>query len=225
MPSVSNLVQLQITPEQAKEICAQVGWCDIDEAWAYASATTITVPTDATTRFQKGDKIRLTQPTAGVKYFYIIAVAATTLTINPNTSYSIANEAISSISYSRADEPFGFPAYFSYVPASYGGFTGAVTTTAAFYKIRGQICYLYLSFTGTGDTSGNCQVTGPIAHANTAEGVRFLGCVQDSTWQADPGMGAFRVNATTADIYKTITAAAWSNSVAKSFKGFVEYPI
>ena len=42
------------------------GWTSVADSWTYASATTITVPTDATTKYQAGDKIKLTQTT--VKY-------------------------------------------------------------------------------------------------------------------------------------------------------------
>lgn len=87
------------------------GWVGISASWTYASASspeyTITVPSDATTTYQAGDKIKLTQ--GSVKYFIITKVAATVLTVYGGTDYTLANSAISAISVSRVKCPFGFP--------------------------------------------------------------------------------------------------------------------
>lgn len=97
------------------------GWYDADENWTYASTTTITVPSDATTKYSIGDKIRLKQG-GGYKYFYIVGVAATTLTVTGGSNYSVADAAITDNDYSKASTPMGFPQWFSYSPswASYG---------------------------------------------------------------------------------------------------------
>jgi hypothetical protein len=90
------------------------GWLEAKETWTYASATTITVPAGALNKYNKGDKIKLTQTT--VKYFYIVDVADTTLTITGGTSYTLANAAITNNFYSKASTPLGFPPSFSYTP-------------------------------------------------------------------------------------------------------------
>lgn len=89
-----------------------LGWQTVSDSWSYASGTgtnvgTITVPTDATTTYQAGMKLKFTQTT--VKYAIITKVEATTLTIYMGTDYTIANAAISAISVSNAKAPFGFP--------------------------------------------------------------------------------------------------------------------
>jgi hypothetical protein len=61
------------------------GWIPATGSWSYASASTINVPTGAASIYQKGDKLKLTQPTLGVKYFYIITVADTLLTVTGGT--------------------------------------------------------------------------------------------------------------------------------------------
>jgi len=83
-------------------------WTPILETWAYASATTITVPTGAISRYQKFDKIRYTQSGA-VKYGRVLSVSSTLLTLIPSATYAVANSAISNISISRKATPFGFP--------------------------------------------------------------------------------------------------------------------
>jgi len=135
MAEIASLVQCGFNPQQAKHIAAQIGWCDIDELWAYASASTITVPTGAASRFHVGDKLRLTQTT--VKYFYVVAVADTVLTVTGGSDYTVANAAISSIAYSRCERPFGFPDFFSYTP-TIGNVMGSDIGYARF-SIKGNL--------------------------------------------------------------------------------------
>ena len=87
------------------------GWIPASESWSYASATTITVPSGAGSKYQKGDKIKLTQTT--VKYFYIVGVADTVLTVTGGTDYTVADAAITANFYSKAENPQGFPDWFT----------------------------------------------------------------------------------------------------------------
>lgn len=98
--------------DKASSLAASLsGWYSVSDAWVYASADSptfvITVPTDATTTYTPGMRVRLTQTT--VKYFLVTAVTATTLTVYGGTDYTLANAAISAISVSGSTAPFGFP--------------------------------------------------------------------------------------------------------------------
>lgn len=135
MPRIKDLVNVGFPGRQAKIIASQDGWVEVDETWSYASATTITVPTGAASRFQVGDKLRLTQTT--VKYFYVVAVADTVLTVTGGSDYAVANEAISLIAYSRCERPFGFPDFFSYTP-TIGNVMGSDIGYARF-SIKGKL--------------------------------------------------------------------------------------
>jgi len=94
------------------------GWIDAKESWSYSawddtngvSTATITVPSDATTKYQAGMRVKFTQPTDGAKYGIITKVAATALTVFMNTDYDFDNEAITSPFYSPMTTPFGFDA-------------------------------------------------------------------------------------------------------------------
>jgi len=83
-----------------------LGYTAAGESWTYASATTITVPTDATTKYGKGMIIKFTQTTGGTKYAVLITVAATLFTIRMLNGATLANEAITSPSYTSAN-PLG----------------------------------------------------------------------------------------------------------------------
>lgn len=79
------------------------GWISCNETWAYASATTITVPTNATTKYTVGDKIRWKQGGA-YKYGTVSVVAATLLTI---TGTAVTDATITDNYYSKANSPVG----------------------------------------------------------------------------------------------------------------------
>ncbi len=96
----------------AETLSSADGWISANENWTYSSATEITVPSGATSKYQKGDKIKLTQGT--VKYFYIIKVEDTTLTITAGSDYTLVNSAITENYYSKVENPQGFPGYFYY---------------------------------------------------------------------------------------------------------------
>ncbi len=92
------------------------GWTAAGESWTYSaySATTriaeITVPTDATTKYQAGMRVRFSQTTDGVKYGIIHKVEATKLHVFMKSGNDFDNEAITSPSYSTVKVPFGFDA-------------------------------------------------------------------------------------------------------------------
>ncbi len=92
------------------------GWTASGETWTYSSwsSTTrigvITVPTDATTKYNVGWRIKITQSTGGTKYGIIVKVAATELTVFFKSGTTLNNEAISSPHYSATKIPLGFDA-------------------------------------------------------------------------------------------------------------------
>lgn len=87
------------------------GWTPVSDTWTYSSVDgptgVITIPSDGTTKYSVGMRVKFTQTT--VKYFIITAIAATTMTVYGGTDYTLANAAISAISYSTQKAPFGFP--------------------------------------------------------------------------------------------------------------------
>lgn len=87
------------------------GWNQILETWAYGSATTVIVPSNANLIYQPGDVVRLKQG-AGYKYFKISDVAETILTFFPHPTYSLTDDAITDIWFSRIRRPFGMPVEF-----------------------------------------------------------------------------------------------------------------
>ena len=124
------------------------GWQDANETWAYASATTITVPTGAASRYQKGDKFKLTANSI-ILQGYIITVADTLLTIVGDT---LTNHTFTDNYYSKQENPQDFPQWFD-VAATVNtseiddGSGGQPTITEAKFHIIGKTvyCRLYIA--------------------------------------------------------------------------------
>lgn len=120
------------------------GWEDANETWTFSTSAAVTVPSDATTKYAIGDKVKLTQ-SASVKYFYITGVASTTLTLNGGTDYTVANSAISANAYSHVQTPLNFPASFNYTPTWTNLTVGNGTNLSAF-SMNGRLVYTRLFF-------------------------------------------------------------------------------
>jgi len=119
------------------------GWISANETWTYASPSTITVPSGAASKYQKGDRIKWTQTT--VKYGVIIAVADTLLTIAVNTDYTVANAAISANYYSHEANPIGYPHWFNFTP-TFTGWSTPPTWVLARFMIIGT--FFWANFRG-----------------------------------------------------------------------------
>lgn len=132
----------------------QDGWSIAPGVWSYASATTITVPTGAASIYAIGDKIKLTQTTA--KYFYVVAVADTLLTVTGGSDYSVANAAITSPYYSKAVAPVGFPSSHNYTTAwTASGTAPAIGngTIASSFSLVGGMMYVQIKLTAGSTTT------------------------------------------------------------------------
>lgn len=143
------------------------GWVSSGETWTYASATTFTISTDKTGKYQKGDKLKLTQTTA--KYFYIVVTPTyssgtglTTITVSGGSDYTLANAAITSPYYSKVENPQSFPQWFNTAAPTWN--TAAIdngtggqqpTTNKSRFVIRGRVVTVYLVVSGTKNTAGN----------------------------------------------------------------------
>jgi len=130
------------------------GWVPANETWAYASASTITVPSGAASKYQKGDRLRFKQG-AGYKYYVLTAVADTTLTVLINTDYTVANAAITDNYYSHEMNPFGYPDWFNATAPTWSsisidnGSGGQPTTNVHRVRVTGRIFESQIQASGT----------------------------------------------------------------------------
>jgi hypothetical protein len=204
------------------------GWLEVTDSWVYASATTVTVPTDATTKYSVGDKVKFTQ--TSVKYFYVTAVGATTLTLNGGSDYTVANAAISAVSYSKASTPLGFPQWFNYSP-TVAGFSANPTSTVNRFSITGRMVTASIyQPTGTPGTSNatTFTITAPVTSANNGlvYGAILWQMMDNSANVATQGRAYILPNSGTFTLGKTANSDSnWTNSGTKEASFTISYEI
>ena len=136
-------------------------WIPINDAITYASVSTITVPAGGLLKYKKGDRLKLVQ-SGSLKYFNIINVADTLLTINGGSDYTLTNSAISGAYFSHSVNPIGFPAYFNWLP-TLTGITKGNGVLIATYSVIGSQFFFFFGFTlgSTSAITGRNFVTFP----------------------------------------------------------------
>ena len=187
------------------------GWVGANETWTYASATTITVPSGAASTYQKGDKIKLTQTT--VKYFYIVGVADTVLTVTGGTDYTVANAAISLNYYSKVENPQGFPGWFDVTTPTWdvatfdNGAGGQPTTSEYRMSVNGRLVTLHCKANGIkAGTAKTCTFPTsslPINETNYTDQSTFGNCYCSSGTQT----GSVIINVTTVYLHFVVNIA------------------
>lgn len=168
------------------------GWVTAGETWTFSSwdstnkTGVITVPTDATTKYSVGMRIRISQTTGGTKYGIITKVAATALTVYFGTDYTLNNETISSPVYSAHKAPFGFPTN----PAKW-----TVSATATSARTISGTSYGSLTDTFTVPI-GAWRLTlkvnfGKAATASTTNDLYWVTLSSDASTETNPSITAF----------------------------------
>jgi hypothetical protein len=142
------------------------GWIEVSDSWSYASASTITVPSGATAKYQVGNLVRLKQG-GGYKYYVITAVADTLLTVYGGSDYTVANAGISDIAYSIVSMPLGFPSFFNFSASWAAGITVGTPTQVATVQTIGRRAIVIGKFVlGAGSAvTGDVSLSLPIAAA------------------------------------------------------------
>lgn len=164
-----SATQISSTNKIADQKTVGDAWNEVSDTYTYASATTITVPTDATAKYAVGDWIRLKQSGGTYKYFKLTVVAATLLTINVNLGYTLANEAITAPAFSKVPQPLGAPVantykYLTNITNNTAITTGDVTLTsytvvnAGTYMIMAQISVDNGQAQDTGERAVSLQI-------------------------------------------------------------------
>jgi hypothetical protein len=192
---VTSVNNSNITDERAyTPIFITDGWTPANEIWIYTSATSLKIEGDKRTKYQKGDKVKLTQST--VKYFYINSVTYssgfTTLWIFGFAT--LANEVINYPCYSKIENPQGFPNIFPWITNIkarvfrnaeqsdlVNGTWTKVQLNAQLYN-PGNYFDKTTNFRFTSPITGYYQIIGSVSFANLVADKRYLaGIYQDGT--------------------------------------------
>lgn len=214
----------------AKSNMLSSGWIPAGETWTYASATTFTISGDQTAKYGKGDKLWLTQTSS--KYFYIVAVSYsnpnTTITVCAGDVYSLANAAITSPFYSKAQSPVGFPDWFTWTP-TLTGFSANPTTTIALFRLDGTTCTIQIHQIGAGTSNATTfTISLPITAATRATLIwaNLVRTYNNGAYNTSPGFLTIGSAATAAAVQNNLSSTAWTNTGGKFLEyGTVSYQI
>ena len=145
------------TPAQA----GNSGWIQVTDTWAYASATTITVPAGAASIYSKGDKFRLTANTV-VLQGYIVGVADELLTVIGD---ALTDHTFTLPAYSKATTPVGFQHWWNYAST---GISDTNSTINARFTLNGRLCTVEILITFSDTITFTTHPTLPITASSTA---------------------------------------------------------
>lgn len=201
-----------LATQQSIKAMHDTGWTAITETLTYASATTITVAAGAESRYQKGDKLKITQTTD--KYFYIVGVADTVLTVAGGTTHTLVSAEITSPHLSRIEKPFGFPDYFSWDLNPQGFST---VSKSGRFSIHGNDVFILCSINGTSNAT-SLTFSLPVICASATETLAPISYDNGAVGNS-PTRIAFGAGSTVATAYKTINGAAWTASGNKRIDG------
>lgn len=149
-----------------------LGWIPANESWSYASPTTITVPSGATSKYQKGMPFKLTANSVELQG-YIVNIDDTLLTVVgdalTNHDFTDCNYAISGTS------PVGFDVWFDWSPTTSGITVGDGELLTRF-AIEGKNVYFFVRFElgSTSAITGRNQFSLPVAGAGYGTGMAFI---------------------------------------------------
>jgi len=196
------------------------GWLPGSGTWTYASPTTFTAPAADAAAMGVGDKIKMTN--SGTKYFYVIGISGTTITVTGGTDYTVANAAITTPLYSHMSTPVGFPKTFNYTPTVTSG-SGTFTTVSGviIFWMTGGICNLEVAITITTNGSAATSViyilpiTSAVSTGSTGAG------------RADgvSGKGLQCKIASTTSISMFNYDGTYPGATGEVLRGFASYPV
>lgn len=185
------------------------GWIPATGAWTKGTGQTINVPAGADAIYNIGNQIKLTDTT--VKYFYIIAVANTLLTVVGGTL--VAAPTAGTCFYSKVSMPQGFPDVFTYT-STVTGFS-SLTTNDTTFSLKGRVLTLYAAISGVSNLS-TFTFTLPV----TAVNVGTISVVQvldnNVAFIAPTYLGANEMN-----MYKETSGIGFTTSGTKALSGAV----
>lgn len=163
------------------------GWTDTSDVWTRTGNHEFTVPGNLTGTYGPGVKVRY-KDTGNFEYGNVYQSAfggsLTQVTLFPNTDFLMATgTTITNRSYSRSENPEGFPAWFNMsspaVDAS-GALTWTTTTTVhSAFRVFGRNIEVSIFLIGTtGGTTSNKIYVGPPVAVVSPFGAAKLGVTQ-----------------------------------------------
>jgi hypothetical protein len=199
------------------------GWQPGFSTWTYVSATTFTVPAADAALMQIGTKIWLTQTTS--KYFYVVGISGTTITVTAGSDYTLANAAITAPFFSNVASPPGFPHWFNFSPTYTGFSVNPSGNTCRFNIVGRQVSMLHFKANGTSNAA-TLAISLPVA-CNATYGYRSanMQAIDNGNPKTAPGEYDIPAGSTVVNCYSDCTGAPWTTTGQKTANGMINYEI
>lgn len=161
-------------PYVAPSLYLPDGWYTVSNfaGWSYASANTINVPAGALNIYAKGDKIKIIQ-LGSPKYFYVVALSDTVLTVQAGADYLVSNNDIQAAYYSKDLSPVGFPSSFNF-STTITGFSVLPSSIIKKFDLIGRKATIFFTNAGAQGTSNGTGFTLTIPLISEAGGPKFI---------------------------------------------------
>lgn len=169
----SSVNNLQAFADRVDDVGAGLvnGWVSVSEQWTRTGNYTFTIPTDYTTKYGKGVRVRWTDGSTR-KYGVVISSSyasgtdLTTVTLATNADYSIVATTVVGRYITRAENPEGFPHLFNFTPtisSSAGAIANPVVSTFKVSFMANEIFfYIDITFDLTTATALSIITTLPV---------------------------------------------------------------
>lgn len=153
------------------------GWISVSDTWTRTGNHTFTVSGDVTADPNYAKEIKVKYNDGAVDYGVIASTSYsapnTTVTLIPNTDYTMAAATITGTYISKIDKPDGWPGWFNYSPTYSGSGSmtyTSVTTTIAKWRMSGQTLIATVAASGTtgGTASNSLRASAPTNEAFAA---------------------------------------------------------
>lgn len=206
----------------------RTGWQKSEDDWTYASATTVTSSIDPRTIYEIGDRIRLVNNST-TKYFYIVGLTDTVVTLWAGSSYTIANSAITNLYFSKSENPIGFPYAFPYT-ATLTGFSADPASPLYFGRMHGKWMCIDVRLNNAGTSNATTfTISLPVTAATVSNMNWQAGTydqVNNSVNSTVPGLARISSAGTVVNLFLDISGTGWTAALDKraSFSNLC-YPV
>jgi hypothetical protein len=149
-------------------LAAHEGFFPVNDTWTRTGTHSFTVPSNLESRYRKGTKLAYTD--AGVSEYGVVGSSvfvttdnATTVTLIPNTDYSMSTDTIADPYVSYIDNPIGFPDWFNF-DAAPSGFSAVPASPSYRWRTSGKCIFIsYVELNNGTSNATTFTATGPIA--------------------------------------------------------------
>jgi hypothetical protein len=200
-------------------LAAHEGFFPVSETWTRTGTHSFTVPSNLESRYRKGTKLAYTD--AGVSEYGVVGSSvfvttdnATTVTLIPNTDYSMSTDTIADPYVSYIDNPIGFPDWFNF-DAAPSGFSAVPASPSYRWRTSGKCIFIsYVELSNGTSNATTFTATGPIAPVQGVAAVAGT-LVDNGTLRTVAGRVTMSAGSAAIAFRTDMASGAWTNANGK----------